>query len=93
MKSYLITCLALLALTFLSYAKPLKVYLLVGQSNMQGHAAVRTLAHLGMDPKTVPLLKSIRNADGSAKVHDQIWISSIDTSEKSGVKELSLIHI
>ena len=87
MKSYLITCLALLGLTFSSHAKPLKVYLLVGQSNMQGHAAVRTLAHLGMDPKTVPLLKSIQNADGSAKVHDQIWISSIDTSEESGVKE------
>ena len=87
MKSYLITCLALLGFTFSSHAKPLKVYLLVGQSNMQGHAAVRTLAHLGMDPKTVPLLKSIQNADGSAKVHDQIWISSIDTSEESGVKE------
>ena len=87
MKSYLITCLALLSFTFSSHAKPLKVYLLVGQSNMQGHAAVRTLAHLGMDPKTVPLLKAIQNADGSAKVHDQIWISSIDTSEESGVKE------
>ena len=87
MKSYLITCLALLGFTFSSHAKPLKVYLLVGQSNMQGHAAVRTLAHLGMDPKTVPLLKAIQNADGSAKVHDQIWISSIDTSEQSGVKE------
>ena len=87
MKSYLITCLALLGFTFSSHAKPLKVYLLVGQSNMQGHAAVRTLAHLGMDPKTVPLLKAIQNADGSAKVHDQIWISSIDTSEESGVKE------
>ena len=87
MKSYLITCLALLGFTFSSHAKPLKVYLLVGQSNMQGHAAVRTLAHLGMDPKTVPLLKAIQNADGSAKVYDQIWISSIDTSEESGVKE------
>ena len=51
MKSYLITCLALLGFTFLSHAKPLKVYLLVGQSNMQGHAAVRTMAHLGMEPK------------------------------------------
>lgn len=87
MKFYLITCLALLGFTFSSHAKPLKVYLLVGQSNMQGHAAVRTLAHLGMDPKTVPLLKIIQNVDGSAKVHDQIWISSIDTSEESGVKE------
>ena len=87
MKFHLITSLVLLGFTFPSHAKPLKVYLLVGQSNMQGHAAVRTLAHLGMDPKTVPLLKAIQNADGSAKVHDQIWISSIDTSEESGVRE------
>ena len=47
-------------------AGPLKIYLLVGQSNMQGHAAERTLEHLGMDPKTAPLLKAIRNADGTA---------------------------
>lgn len=78
---------AFASFAFSSHAKPLKIYLLVGQSNMQGHAAERTLEHLGMDPKTVPLLKAIQNADGSAKVHDQVWISSIDTSEESGVKE------
>ena len=87
MKSYLIAFLALLGVSFSLAAKPLKVYLLVGQSNMQGHAAERTLRHLGMDPKTAPLLKAIQNADGSAKVHDRIWISSIDTSEESGVKQ------
>ena len=87
MKSHLFTLVALLGVTFSLSAKPLKVYLLVGQSNMQGHAAERTLKHLGMDPKTKPLLKAIQNADGTAKVHDQIWISSIDTSEESGVKE------
>jgi len=40
-----------------------------------------------MDPKTAPLLKAIQNTDGTAKVHDQIWISSVDTSEQSGVKQ------
>ena len=87
MKSFLFTLVTLLGVSFSLSAKPLKVYLLVGQSNMQGHAAERTLAHLGMDPKTKPLLKSIQNADGTAKVHDRIWISSIDTSQDSGVKE------
>jgi alpha-galactosidase len=87
MKLLLISLVALLGVSFSLSAKPLKVYLLVGQSNMQGHAAERTLGHLGMDPKTAPLLKAIQNADGSAKVHDQIWISSIETSEESGVKE------
>ena len=33
-------------------AKPLKVYILAGQSNMEGHAAVRTFDHIGMDPAT-----------------------------------------
>ena len=87
MKPYLFSLLALLGLSFSLSAKPLKVYLLVGQSNMQGHAAERTLKHLGMDPKTAPLLKAIQNADGSAKVHDQIWISSVEVAEESGIKE------
>jgi len=90
MKSHLFTLVALFGVTFSLSAKPLKVYLLVGQSNMQGHAAERTLKHLGMDPKTKPLLKAIQNADGTAKMHDQIWISSIDTSEETGVKEGNL---
>ncbi len=77
----------LLSLTFPVTAKPLKVYLLVGQSNMQGHAAERTLAHLGMDSKTAPLLKAIQNADGTAKLQRNVWISSVDTSEESGVKQ------
>ncbi|HJO54422.1 MAG TPA: sialate O-acetylesterase, partial [Verrucomicrobiota bacterium] len=76
-----------MSLSFSLSAKPLKVYLLVGQSNMQGHAAERTLKHLGMDRKTAPLLKAIQNADGSAKVHDQIWISSVEVAEESGIKE------
>ena len=59
---------------------PLKVYLLVGQSNMQGHAQVRTFDHIGMDPKTAPILKAIRNADGTPKVCEDVWISSVDTA-------------
>ena len=83
------TCilLSLFSFTVPLFAKPLKVYLLVGQSNMQGHAAERTLQHLDMDPKTAPLLKAIQNADGKAKTHHDVWISSIDTSVKSGVKQ------
>ncbi len=87
MKVILTILASLLSVSFSLWAKPLKVYLLVGQSNMQGHAAERTLGHLAMDAKTVPLLKAIQNADGSAKVHDQIWISSIEIAEESGVKE------
>tara|TARA_B100000029_G_scaffold491873_1_gene552530 strand:+ start:681 stop:1892 length:1212 start_codon:yes stop_codon:yes gene_type:complete len=60
-------------------AEPLLVYILAGQSNMQGHAQVRTLDHLGMDPRTVGMLKKIRNADGTPRIHKDIWISSVDT--------------
>ena len=78
---------ALIAFATPSFTAPLKVYLLVGQSNMQGHAAERTLAHLGMDPKTAPLLKAIQHEDGMAKLQRNVWISSVDTSEESGVKQ------
>jgi alpha-galactosidase len=57
--------------------KPLKVYILVGQSNMQGHAQVRTFEHIGMDARTAPMLKEILNADGTPRTCPQVWISSI----------------
>jgi len=75
-----------MSLSISTLAKPLKIYLLVGQSNMQGHAAERTLEHLGMDPKTAPLLKAIRNADGTAKIQKDVWISSIEPSLEPGEK-------
>ena len=32
------------------------VFILAGQSNMQGHAKVSTFEHIGMDPATKPML-------------------------------------
>lgn len=65
--------------------KPLKVFVLAGQSNMQGHAHVRTLAHLAMNPETRPMLEAIQNADGTPKIHPHVWISSLsDTGVKQG---------
>ena len=48
--------------------KPLKVFILAGQSNMQGHAKVSTIDPMRLDPKTAPILKEMRNADGSSRV-------------------------
>jgi alpha-galactosidase len=56
---------------------PLKVYILAGQSNMQGHAKVSTFDSLADDPKTAPLLKQMRDKDGKPKVCDKVWISSV----------------
>ena len=35
-------------------AKPLKVYILAGQSNMEGQAKVETFDYIGDDPATAP---------------------------------------
>ena len=34
--------------------KPLKVFILAGQSNMQGHAQVRTFDAMRLNPRTAP---------------------------------------
>ncbi len=63
--------------------KPLKVFVLVGQSNMQGQAHVRTLPHIGMDPATRPILDEIQNDKGEPRVIENVWISYLSSS---GVK-------
>jgi hypothetical protein len=56
-------------------AKPLKVFILAGQSNMEGHARVETFDYIGDDPATAPLLKKMRDPDGKPHVCDHVWIS------------------
>lgn len=58
-----------------SAAGPLKVFILAGQSNMQGHARTTTLDYLGKDEATAPLLAEILDADGQPRVSDRVWIS------------------
>ena len=57
--------------------KPLKVFILAGQSNMQGHVNVSTFDSMAEDPKTAPILKEMRSADGKPRVCRKVWISSI----------------
>lgn len=71
-------------------AKPLKVFILAGQSNMQGHVNVSTFDSMADDPATAPILKEMRSADGKPRVCRQVWISSIgcagdDTTEQKGL--------
>ena len=54
---------------------PLKVFILAGQSNMEGHAEIRTFDYIGKDPATAPLLKEMRNPDGTPRVCDKVWMS------------------
>ena len=55
--------------------KPLKVFILAGQSNMEGHAAISTFDYIGKDPLTAPILKKMRNPDGTPRVCDKVWMS------------------
>ena len=55
--------------------KPLKVFILAGQSNMEGPASVETFDYIGDDPATAPMLKMMRGADGTPAVCEGAWIS------------------
>ena len=68
---------------------PLKVFILAGQSNMQGHAHVRTFDTIGMDPKTAPILDEMRNADGTPRICEHVWISSIGSADEEQVGRLT----
>jgi hypothetical protein len=71
----------------------LQVFILAGQSNMQGHAHISTFDYMATDPVTASILKEMRNADGSPRVCKRAWISSIgclgdaysDMNEKKGL--------
>jgi alpha-galactosidase len=75
--------------TISAQAKPLKIFILAGQSNMQGHAKISTIEHIGMDPKTKPMMEEMLQADGTPRTCQRVWISSIgcggnDTEEQTG---------
>ena len=55
--------------------KPIKVFILAGQSNMEGHAKVATFDYIGDSPETAPILKEMRDAKGNSRVADNVWIS------------------
>ena len=79
----------LLLIPAVAEAQPLRVFILAGQSNMQGHAQVRTFAHIGMDPATKPLLAEMQNADGSPRILDRVWISSIGCADSEQTGKLT----
>ena len=65
-------------------AKPLKVFILAGQSNMEGHAEIGTFDYIGDDPATAPLLKQMRGPDGKPHVCDHAYISYFTGGDTNG---------
>ena len=62
-----------------SAAPPLKIFLLAGQSNMEGHAHVRTIEHLAMQEESRPLMEAMVQPDMTPKTHPRVWISSLNS--------------
>jgi hypothetical protein len=69
--------LAMALLTNLSPAqgKPLKVFILAGQSNMTGMAKNSTFEHVKMFPETAKEYADLFNKDGSTVVLDDVYVS------------------
>ena len=63
-------------------AAPLKVFILAGQSNMQGHAKFSTFDYISKDPKTKPLYDLMTTDKGEPAATEKVWISY--TSEGKG---------
>jgi FtsZ-binding cell division protein ZapB len=61
--------------------QPLQVFILAGQSNMQGHARVSTLDVMRLSQESKSLLDELQNEDGSFRIVDDVWISSIGSSK------------
>jgi fructan beta-fructosidase len=64
--------------------KEVKVFILAGQSNMEGHGQVRSLDWLGQHPKYGHLLKKLKNPDGSWVVREDVTIAWTTKENKSG---------
>jgi len=60
--------------------KPLQVFILAGQSNMQGHAELRTIDAMTLDPHTAELLPLMRDAAGEPRVCERVWINSLGSA-------------
>ena len=70
----------------LAQADPLKVYILAGQSNMEGHAHIDTFAHVATDPTSKSLAALILDESGKPRTAEHTWISYL--GEKNGEKSL-----
>ncbi|MCP4377785.1 MAG: sialate O-acetylesterase [bacterium] len=73
--------LAVLCVVGGAQAKPLKVFILSGQSNMEGKAAVTTLDAVINDPKTRDQFKHLK-PDGKWLVRKDVWVTYLDRKNK-----------
>lgn len=65
-------------------SKPVKVFILAGQSNMQGQAKISVMEYQAQQPATRALYESLRNGD-QWRVRDDVWIKYLDRKGKLAV--------
>ncbi|RIK77476.1 MAG: sialate O-acetylesterase [Planctomycetota bacterium] len=58
--------------------KPVKVFILAGQSNMEGKAKLSLLEHQASAPDTAKQFAHLRTDDGKWRVRDDVWIKFLD---------------
>jgi len=89
MKRILFSSLIIPVFSMVAQAAPLKVFILSGQSNMQGHASVTTFDYLAKDPKTAPFLEEMRDRKGEPTVCDNVWITYLSENRggEAAIKE------
>jgi alpha-galactosidase len=76
-------------------SKPIRVYILAGQSNMEGHGEVAarpnrnggrgSLAFLAGDPDTAATFGPLRDTSGTWLERSDVWIDYLDRSGRLGV--------
>ncbi len=71
---------------------PVKVFILAGQSNMEGHGVIKgrpgqkgTLETLSQDPASAPRYKHLLGKDGKWIVRDDVWLSYYDYKGKLAI--------
>ncbi|MHC4503329.1 MAG: sialate O-acetylesterase [Planctomycetota bacterium] len=52
----------------------LKVFILAGQSNMEGYGSEKSLGYMAKDPATADMLKKIALAGGGYMKRDDVWV-------------------
>lgn len=59
-------------------AEPVKVFILAGQSNMEGKAKMSLVEYQASAPETAPLFAHWKTEDGQWRERDDVWIKFLD---------------
>lgn len=70
----------------MSKNRPVKVFILAGQSNMQGHASLRTLEYLIYNSKTAPDYEQWKDREGRWTERKDVWIWTTDGQRYGNLK-------